>query len=62
MEVEFNEGQIENYGYQAKKSYIATFFIKMGLAKDDEGAKKIMIIVTVACFLLSFYFFYKAFN
>lgn len=62
MNVEFNEGQIPNYNYQPKKSSIAGLIIKMGLAKDDAGAQKIMIILTVICFALSIYFFYKALN
>jgi hypothetical protein len=60
MGVEFDEGQIPNYNYQPKASGIAPLIIKMGLAKDEVGAQKIMLIITVICFALSFYFFYKA--
>jgi hypothetical protein len=62
MGVEFNEGQIPNYNYQPKKAGIAQLIIKLGLAKDEAGAQKIMIVITILCFALSFYFFYKALN
>jgi len=62
MSVEFNEGQIPDYNYQIKKSGIANFIVKIGLANDEAGARKVMIIITIICFALSIYFFYQAFN
>jgi hypothetical protein len=59
MGVEFNEGQPVNYNYQPKKGGIAPLLIKMGLAKDEAGAQKVMIILTIICFALSIYFFMK---
>jgi len=59
MGVEFNEGQIPNYNYQPKKGGITPFIIKLGLAKDEAGAQKVMIIIAIVCFALSIYFFMK---
>ena len=60
MNVEFNEKQPLNYNYQPKKKGITNMIIKLHLAKDEAGAQKVMIIIAVLCFALSFYFFYKA--
>jgi len=59
MSVEFNENQPLNYNYQPKKGGIGNLLIKMGLAKDDKGAEKIMIIIVIICIALSIYFFMK---
>ncbi len=61
MSVEFDEHQALGYNYQPKKKgSISDLVIKMGLAKDEAGAQKVMVTVTVVCFALSIYFFYKA--
>ena len=61
MSVEFSENQpIANY--QSKKTGLTGLVIKMKLAKDEAGAKKIMVVITVICFALAIYFFYKALN
>ncbi len=60
MGIEFNENQPTNYNYQPKKGGIANLLIKMGLVKNQAGAEKLMIVITIACFALSFYFFYLA--
>lgn len=58
MSVEFDEHRpITNY--QPKKGGLANFLIKIGLAKDEMGAQKVMIIIAVICFALSIYFFMK---
>ncbi len=59
MAVEFNENKPLDYNYQPKKGGLTALLIKMGLAKDEAGAQKVMIIITVICFALSIYFFMK---
>jgi hypothetical protein len=60
MGVEFNEHQPLGYNYQPKKGGgISGLVIKMGLAKDEAGAKKVMVAVIIICFALSIYFFVK---
>ena len=59
MPVEFEENKSLNYNYPTKKSSLANLIIKMGLAKDEAGTKKVMIIIAVICFGLSIYFFLK---
>ena len=60
MGVEFNEHQPLGYNYQPKKSGgITNLVIKMGLAKDENGAKKIMLVIVIICFALSIYFWTK---
>jgi hypothetical protein len=61
MNVEFNEGQPTNYNYPPKKSGLANLIIKTGLAKDEAGTQKVMIVVTVICFALMAYFIFKTF-
>ena len=61
MSVELNEPAPMNY-YPEKKSGFANFLVKYGIAKDKKGAEKIMLVITILCFLLSFYFFYIALN
>jgi hypothetical protein len=60
MGVEFNENQPTNYNYPPKKGGVTNLIIKTGLAKDEAGAKKVMITIAVICFALSIYFFLKA--
>lgn len=60
MSVEFYENKTMNYNYQPQKGGLTSMFIKWGLAKDEARAKKLMLIMTILCFALSFYFFYKA--
>ena len=59
MSVEFNENQPIDYNYPAKKSGLTNLLIKMRLAKDEAGARKVMLVIIVLCFLLSIYFFTK---
>ena len=59
MVVEFNENKPLDYNYQPKKGGLTALLIKLGLAKDEAGAQKVMIIITVICFALSVYFFMK---
>lgn len=59
MTVEFNENKPLNYGYEQKKGGITPLIIKLGLAKDEAGAQKIMIGVIIICLALSVYFFMK---
>ena len=59
MVVEFNENKPLDYNYQPKKGGLTALLIKLGLAKDEAGAQKVMIIITVICFALSIYFFMK---
>ena len=57
--VEFNENQSTNNAYQNKKGGISNLVIKMGLAKDEKGANKVMLTVAIIFFLLAIYFFIK---
>lgn len=59
MNVEFNENKPLDYNYQPKKVGLTALLIKTGLAKDDTGAQKIMIVIAAICFALSIYFFMK---
>ena len=59
MEVEFNENKPLAYNYQPKKGGLTALLIKMGLAKDEAGAQKIMLAIIIICFALSAYFFMK---
>jgi len=61
MGVEFNENQSNNFNYQPKKSGLAGLVIKMGLAKDDNSAQRVLIVVAILFFVLAIYFFTKAF-
>ncbi len=58
MNVEFDENRpLTNY--QEKKGGLTATIIKLGLAKDDKGAQKVMLIIAVVCFALAIYFFMK---
>jgi len=57
--VEFNEGRPLDYNYQPKKTGLTALLIKIGIAKDDKGAQKVMIGIIIICFILSIYFFMK---
>lgn len=59
MGVEFNENRPTNYNYEPKKSGLTPLLIKMGVAKDEAGAQKVMLAIIVICFALSIYFFMK---
>jgi len=61
MSVEFEENKSFNsYNYQPQKTGgIGPTLIKWGLAKDEAGAQKVMIIIAIICFALSLYFFFK---
>jgi hypothetical protein len=59
--VEFDEPQ-QGYSFggqrtnEPKLGTVTRFFIKLGLAKDQRGADKIMIIVSIISLLLMTYF------
>lgn len=55
MSVEFNENKPFNYNAPIKRGGIANLIIKTGLAKDDAGANKVMIIISVICIALAIY-------
>jgi hypothetical protein len=59
MSVEFNENRPSDYNYQVKKGGIANMIIKMGLAKDDKGANKVMLIISFVCIAIAIYFAVK---
>ena len=59
MGVEFNENKPLNYDNQPKKVGMNSLIIKTGLAKDEAGAQKVMIVITILCFVISIYFFLK---
>lgn len=61
MNVEFNNERQNNYNYSPQKSGLANLVIKMGLAKDESGAQKVMIVLAIIFFALSIYFFIKGF-
>ncbi len=60
MGVEFDENKPVNYDYKLKDGSLTSFFIRIGWAKDEKGAQTVMIVITIVCFSLSIYFFYKA--
>jgi hypothetical protein len=60
MNVEFDENKPINYNYPPKNGGLSGFIIKTGFAKDEAGAKKVMITIAIICFALSIYFFLKA--
>jgi uncharacterized membrane protein YtjA (UPF0391 family) len=55
MGVEFNENRPSNYNYEPNKNTggISNMIIKMGLAKDSNGANKVMFVVIIVCVILS---------
>jgi hypothetical protein len=57
MGVEFNENHPTNYNYQPNKGNggISNLIIKLGLAKDSNGANKVMFIIIVVCVLLTIF-------
>lgn len=58
MGVEFERNTPTNYNYQPKAtgdSGITSLVIKMGLAKDEAGANKVMIGVIIVCVALTIY-------
>jgi len=57
MSVEFNENRPVDYNYPQNKGGLTSSLIKMGLVKDEAGAKKAMLLIAVICFALSIYFF-----
>jgi len=60
MNVEFDSNNsINQYKYQPKKFSLTNLIIKIGLAKDEAGARKLMVIIAIICFTLSIYFFYQ---
>jgi len=63
MSVEFDEEAKFNnmYNKSLSKPYsgLTKWIIENGLAKDERGAKNIMIIVSIICFSLAIYFALK---
>jgi hypothetical protein len=67
-DVQFEEEQdMERHSFksrsilgQATTPGIARWLIKIGVVKNEDGAGRLMIILTVICFALSIYFFVVA--
>ncbi len=63
MSVEFDEETKFNNTYQNSTSDTVSgltgWLIEVGVAKDENGAKNIMIAVTIICFVLAIYFAIK---
>jgi len=60
MGVEFEKNPISNMNYQQKKnSGITAILIGIGFAKDEAGAKKVMIAISVICIALAVYLAFK---
>ena len=58
MSVEFEEDDFSQKRYNSvqRTGGMANWLIKHNLAKDEASANKILIIVTILCFVLSAYF------
>ncbi len=61
MSVEFNEdrGIARNYGATNQVPKFAQWLISKGLSKDESGANKIQIGISIIFFALAIYFFVK---
>lgn len=60
MAVEFSEEEAFNKSFTAgpaETSALNKFFIKIGLASNEESSKIVMIVITIICFALAYYFF-----
>jgi hypothetical protein len=54
MSVQFEEENKYNFSYKAPQPKgITGWLINKGYVKDEAGANKLMIIVTVICFVLA---------
>ena len=57
MSIEFNEetkfNDTYNKSVSKSSSGITEWLIKKGIAKNENGAKNIMIIISILCFALS---------
>lgn len=61
--VQFDDKQDVNAFEANKQSKVGTttkIFMKMGLAKDQKGANGVMVIFSIICLLLMFYFIMSA--
>ncbi len=59
MAVEFNQEKEFDQLYEVSnnsRSGLTNWIIRIGLVKDESGAKTIMIIIAVICFALMIYF------
>lgn len=59
MGVEFSEEEEFARSFSGKteeNSAINNLIIKLGLAKDKNGAQIVMIVVSILCFALTYYF------
>ncbi len=59
MAVEFSEEENFKTAYSERPreaSGLTNFIIKIGLAKNESGAKIAMIIIAIICFTLAIYF------
>jgi hypothetical protein len=61
MEVQFEENKPMNYDLPPKKGGISNLIMKIGLAKDEAGANKVMLVIIVICIVLAIYLFYYGF-
>lgn len=64
MVVEFEEEKMFEKGFnRASNSQssggLTNWMIKKGIAKDESGAKTIMVIITVLCFALAIFLMFK---
>ena len=63
MSLEFDEEKKFNNEYDKltpnAKQGLTNWLIKIGAAKDENGAKNIMIVVSIICFALAIYFAIK---
>ena len=55
MNVEFSENRPSNYNYPQKQGGLTNLCIKLGLAKDEKGANKVMLVVAIVFFALAIY-------
>ena len=58
MAVEFSDEENFNKSFKTslnETSAINNLIIKLGLAKDESGAKIVMIVVSILCFALTYY-------
>ncbi|MFA6797297.1 MAG: hypothetical protein WCR40_01135 [Candidatus Paceibacterota bacterium] len=63
MGIEFDEENNFNHSFDRRNtssaSSITNWFIKIGLAKDENSAKTIMSIVAIICFSIAIFFAIK---
>lgn len=59
MSLEFDgEKQNNSYMYDRQVSGMTAFLIKIGVVKDEDGARKVMLIASAAIFALALIIFW----